>query len=566
MLINFFRFYATFIAGLFISILAIFQLMWIVNIFIPYLVLPISIVISLIITYLLVKNDTSYLGTKYFKTAYLENLFITMIIFIIAGIIAYYSFDKAGDGRWYHQAMIILLKSGWNPIYDYSKNDFLKYGGNNIDLISHTYAKANEILAFSFVAFFKHIQIGKIINILFAGYGFAMSYLVLNTVFRFKFKFNLLICCYIVFNPIFFSQYLSFYLDANLLVCYTVLLFSILLYLYQMTVIKKVDIFTTLQLMISALLLINLKSTGLVYAFLLLLAFAFVKLIFELKILKLNSWIICKKNIIFGVVFLSIFLLFSIHPYIENLYLGRHIFWPLLGRNTPIVLSSWEATGWSPYNKFITFLLTYFLPYPSRYPPFSFVFSLKGFVAGDYAFCALGPFWGIIFLVSIVCCVKYCYQNIKKIFTDFTSFAIIFSIILIVISVITVPYFWYIRYAPQILLLPAIALVILLKYENTWFSGKVVKIFIMMCVVNSGLFFSGSTILTVYRTYKFVSMEHICLHEPCVLEIQDHNAFEVSLPNQLREDGVKVVYGSCLNRPVIWQDSLSYGSNNIICK
>jgi len=379
MLINFFRFYATFIAGLFISILAIFQLMWIVNIFIPYLVLPISIVISLIITYLLVKNDTSYLGTKYFKTAYLENLFITIVVFILAGLVAYYSFDKAGDGRWYHQAMIILLKNGWNPIYDYSKNDFLneflKHGDKvtYINLVEHAYSKGNEILAFSFVAIFKHIQIGKIINILFAIYGFAMSYLVLDKVFKMKFKYNLLICCYIVFNPIFFSQYLSFYLDANLLVCYTVLLFSILLYLYQMAVIKKVDVFTTLQLMISALLLINLKATGLVYALLLLLAFACVKPIFELKILKLNSWAICKRNIIFGAVFLSILLLFSVHPYVENLYLGRHVFWPLMGSNAPDIFKSFDITSWSPYNKFITFLLAYFLPYPPTYPQFSFI-------------------------------------------------------------------------------------------------------------------------------------------------------------------------------------------------
>ena len=162
-------FYATFISSLFLSILTLFQLMWVLELNIALMVLPIALLIASLITYTLNQQNPRTL----------KNQLITFCIFIIAGLIAYFSFDKAGDGRWYHQPIILLFKHGWNPIYDY-RNFNLK----SIEIVTYSYPHANEVLAYAFVAVFKHIQIGKIINILFAIYGFSIAMLVLQDLFK----------------------------------------------------------------------------------------------------------------------------------------------------------------------------------------------------------------------------------------------------------------------------------------------------------------------------------------------------------------------------------------------
>jgi hypothetical protein len=91
------------------------------------------------------------------------------------------------------------------------------------------------------------------------------------------------------------------------------------------------------------------------------------------------------------------------------------------------------------------------------------------------------------------------------------------------------------------------------------------KKYLWGCSLLIVIFFCGTTILTFYRTYKFTQMEHICLHQRCNLEIQNHNIFETSLLNQLDEDRVSFTKASCNHKVVIWKDSLADGSNNMMC-
>ena len=543
-------FYSTFIASLFLSILVLFQLSFIFKIQHFSIILPLSVLLA-------------YFVTKKIMISHIKvsNWFIIIGVFLLSGIIAFFSFDKAGDSRWYHQAIIVLLKNGWNPIHDYSK---FKFNGDYTALIMQTYSQANEILALAFVAVFKHIQIGKIINLLFAIYGLSVTYLALKLVFELTPKQNILICIYLTFNPIFAAQYLSYYLDANFLVCFEVLLFSLLIWMKTLIAEKvstqkfKLDVvgynlslFSILNIFASCIMLSNLKFTGLVYSMIILAVFGISKYIYEYKILNITIMQIILKNYFHVIIIGSALILMSYHPYVQNIIANKSPLWPLMGQDSPIMLTTWSALSWSPYNKFITLLITYFLPYPATYPPFSFMPSIKSFVAADYSICALGPFYGLFLIISLYYCIKYLKRMWYGIKTDFVCLAITICIASILISTIANPYFMYLRYVPQMILLPAIAIIILFKFKAAWFNNKIQKIFIIMCIINSGLFFGGATILTAYRTHKFMQMENICRYEHCTLEIQHHNIFERSLLNQIAEDGITFTMSSCYNKVIM---------------
>ena len=106
--------YALFIGVLFISILSLFQTYFIFK-FTNHLatILPISLLTAFIITHKLCKPT-------------IKSWVLLIVVFIIAGTYSYLLFDKAGDGRWYHQETIILIKNGWNPIFAPLNIDTLK--------------------------------------------------------------------------------------------------------------------------------------------------------------------------------------------------------------------------------------------------------------------------------------------------------------------------------------------------------------------------------------------------------------------------------------------------------
>ncbi len=325
----------------------------------------------------------------------------------------------------------------------------------------------------------------------------------------------------------------------------------------------NINLFSILNIFASGIILSNLKLTGLIYTVIVLFVFIMIKIIYEYR--KFTIFKIILNNYFFVVTISIALIVMSYHPYIQNIIAHRHPLWPFLGKDSPISLLSWSAISWSPYNKFITLLITYFLIYPATYPPFSFLPSIKSFVAADYSICALGPFYGVFLIISLYYIIKYFKRILYNIKTDFVCLSIIICIVSTLTSIIVNPYFMYFRYVPQIVLLPAITVIILFKFRVKWFNNKRQKIFIIMSIINSGLFFGGSTILTFYRTYNFIRMEHICLRQECILEIQNHNVFETSLLNQLKEDNIPVIISSCHNKTKIWIDALADKNNNIVC-
>ena len=526
-----------FIAVMLLAIVVIYQFCFITNqSHYLSLALPLAVVVGFVVASLSVKPKLQYW------------LAVGTVIFIF-GVIAWFSFDKNGDGRWYHQDAIILIKNGWNPVYDFTNIDL-----NERFIFSKIYPIIIETLASSFDLTFGHIQLGKIVNFLLVIDCICISYLMLSS-FKLSSNQSLLIAGFITLNPLVVSQLLSFSVDGNLFCGFTILLFSTLAWLNTKEVPSVPKYFWQLHVILGFIILANIKSTGLVYATMIVL------------IPVATYYITNRKNLlpIIGVLLLLFVLetFIGYHPYIQNVINGRNIFWPIAGQGN---IFQPQVTIVS--SKVLNCILSYFTPYPLNSFHLSVIPEIRGFVSTDIGYGALGPFFGIMFIIGIYYISKYLvceFKGIKSLRSNFMLFSIMNITIIIILSILLFPFPWIARYVPQIFLIPVLGTLIINIYRVGWWD-KYIKLVLIVMVVNSGLFLGGSAVMTGYRTYKLYAMENFCLHNKCIFEIRP-GAFDVSFPNQLHEEGVIINLGSCQNRTVIWQDvkSAQMQLTNTVC-
>lgn len=512
-------FYTAFIGILFFSILSLFQIYFIFKIT-NHLdtILPTSLLISFITTNIICKP-------------HLKSWIILIIVFIIAGIYSYLLFDKAGDGRWYHQETIILIKNGWNPIFAPLDINTLKDNFSQ----SKTFPITSEVLSSSFAILFGHVQVGKIINILFCLYCFSVSYISLNKLFNITTKNNLIISAYLSLNPVVLSQIQSFYIDGNLFCTFIILLFSTLMWIFYDTE-KR---FWMFNIIVNFAILISLKFTGLAFAF----------IIITLPVISYTYMYhnLPKKFLQLSIFLIIAFIYFGWHPYIQNILAGRNILWPILGNHTNGVFL--DVSQNIKINKFLLYILSYLSPY-SMEANNLFIPTLKPFVRTDTSIGALGPFFGFILIINLYISFKYIFRNIKELRNNRNALIIVTITAVTIITIAINPGSWWIKYSPQIVFLPSIGLIVL-SITNNKLWKKYTNYFIVMVIINSGLFYSGSFILTSYRSYKFDKMEQQCKLNQCIYDI---HVFSTSLLNQLKEDHLDVKLGSCSNKNIIWKD------------
>lgn len=525
-LMHLFYVLSAFILILFMTILILFQIYFAFRLNQSYgFILPVSLIISFILSNKLISTPTKF-----------NYWLIIFLIFILASTYSFLLFDKAGDGRTYHQETIVLIKNGWNPIFD---SNFI----NNIPPSrfgqSKTFTLADELLASSFALTFGHIQIGKIINILFVLSCFCITFIAQNKLFKLSDKPNYIISAYIALNPLVMSQLQSFYLDGNLFLCYTIFLYSLLVYLFTD---ENEKYFWLIITCISFVILSNLKMTGLIIGSIVL----FISLTIYIVLNKKPKGLV---KLLFGLS--CSFVVISWHPYLQNILRGRNIFWPILGNHSSNVFN--DVTKGAHMAKPLLFLLSYLSPFPMDEDNM-FVPSLRPFVRTDTFIGALGPLFGILLLFGLYYSIKYLYSNLKdyKVNKTYQILAIIFLTSIITILINPAP--WWTKYSPTIILIPVVSFIALYQ-TNSILWNKLSFPLVLVIIINSGLFYSGSLILTSYRSYKLYEMEKYCRDNQCYFEIEN-KIFETSLTNQLIEDKIKInIIKNCDDKKIIWEDA-----------
>ena len=365
-----------------------------------------------------------------------------VVAVILSIIIAMLFYDRSFDGQAYHQEAIIQLAAGWNPYYD-----------TLADSVAHKiwlthYAKGPWLQAGAFYELTSSLESGKAVNILlmFASWFFVAALML--SIKRVSIWAGIIIATLAALNPVSVYQGVSYYVDGQLSS-----IFISLIALLSMAIIGKKRHF----LMAAAalvILLVNIKFTGLVYAALIIFAYAIASLYINQLKETIQQASILTAGFVIG------FLLVGFNPYVTNTFEHGNIFFPLRGDNAIDVVSHAKPIPFKSMNRIealvnSTFSASsnskegYTLKVPFHIPSRS---ELKAISAADPRLAGFGPWFSgalvlsaVGFLVILVTCK-----------TPLIRLTAAFFVGSLLATVLINPESWWARYVPQLYLIPLI--------------------------------------------------------------------------------------------------------------
>ncbi len=226
-------------------------------------------------------------------------------------------FDLSYDGQAYHQEALLQLVRGWNPVYHHLSGP----EANNMDRWLNHYSKGIWFCESVIFEATQNMEAAKLYHLwlMMAAFSITFSFLL-----RFRglpLWLAFLISLLAAFNPVSIYQSLSFYLDGQLMSLMVILIVTLGL-VYRETGSNR---FHYLLLFMTLSVLVNVKLTAGIYAFILLVGY--------LTIL----WV-TKKVVVWRAVFLVStgafllgFIIFGFNPYVTNTVSQGNPFYPALG-------------------------------------------------------------------------------------------------------------------------------------------------------------------------------------------------------------------------------------------
>ena len=400
-----------------------------------------------------------------FRDSFLSIFFTSLIVISATIAVAIFFQDFNYDSRVYHLPASVMIYEGWNPF-------------NNVTapLVSSTqivhFPKGQWFINASLLGFFSSIEAGKFTHLLYIICSILAGILVAK---KFYPGLNVILMTGLVLglNPVALSQSTLNYVDGAL-----ASLISTLLFLQYAILRCNCRILYTAAAICSVL-LVSLKTTGLVYV-LLSWAIVFTFLIWR----SANKTVAIKKVSKVGVLVFAFALLINWNPYVTNTIEKGNPIHPIITGEK--ILSRDFLDG---YNRFETFVISYTSAprilnsnkgtisdqwlnplqkkniFDSYFPP-----ALGRTIGG------LGPLWILIFCSSLV----------WMFFSSF-EYKVIFSIVMLTTFLHTEG--WHARYTPQLwVIVPLFALDLTRKLKQEQSKKVAVLIVFLITIINSYLF------------------------------------------------------------------------------
>ena len=440
---------------------------------------PIYPIISAVLSvftlwYLIVKTD------KFSNKNFIAQLIILFDLILIFGAVCYFIPDFSYDGTTYHQASIIWLKWGWNPIYTklstfagslpYQFPSSLEYGQH--------FLKFFEIIGANIYALTGKIELTKLTNFILALSAFCYTFYSIKNykdisnwrvgIFAFLF----------VFNPVCVYQALTNYVDCAFYYAFLILIFALINFT------KSQDKNTLFMIVMSSVIFANIKLTGLFTVLIML--FVFLIAFFTKKLSKVSI--------------LIIFLIFltGINPYITNLLSGYNPLYPVvknsfLNANKEYMTTSYP-TGFENANRFKKLFISTFsssrnlsLLINKDEPTLKIPFTITNddiFHFEDMRVGGFGYFFSGILLCALILSAFLRFKNKK----DKRLFFIVMAIL--ALSILGNHEAWWARFVPQMWSLPLFIMLFFL-YNEQFKDKKQIFIYILLFIA-----FLNSAIIT----------------------------------------------------------------------
>lgn len=409
----------------------------------------ISILVSILI--LVIKSKT--------YDEFIKQFFIIFIIFISSFIISNAFIDVSWDGRFYHYTTALLLKLGWNPIYDNIYSFAPKVGiFHNYPWIE-SYPKFTEIIMANLYSLkISSMDSIKQINFILMAISFMYSYWVLSLAFFEKKSklFNFFTSFLLVYNPIVICQILTL---CNDLILYFNFLILILTIIYiektknknEITLQNKnfhnIEIWTIF--IISSIFLASTKFTGALYL-------AIIYFCYFIYLIILKSKL---KSFILSILITSITLFITnINPYITNIINHSHPFYPVFGQEKFDLMANSFPNGFNNKNRFYKFFISTFSQsdnilkkHTQKKATLKIPFTIKAdkpFFTESMRIAGFGYFFSGILLLSIFFSFGLKFNNKNN------KYLLLLIISIITLTILSNPESWWARFIPQFWILP----------------------------------------------------------------------------------------------------------------
>lgn len=454
----------------------------------------ISLLLSIIILFL--KNPDT-----------LKQKISTAILFIIIvfGSISLSGlfYDFSYDGQYYHQEAIISIKEGWNPLYD---NELSTEVNSGNFWINH-YPKATWFLGAILYDLTDKIEYAK-------GFNFIVLISALLITFRFvKTKINnlfyvVVVSIITVLNPIVISQIYTTYNDFLVGLLITILLFEYLSYFNE-----ERSLLSYLTIFSSIILLTNTKFTALGYA-VLISCLPIALIIMYAKKNKEKYKENLKLIIVIIMSFLISVLFVGASSYVKNFVNYGHPFYPLAGENSVDIITINSPPGILELNRIEKLYVGIFSETSnsiteepkSKFPIKVTSEEIMHLTVNDTRIGGFGPLYGFILIMLTILIIKD-----SAILFNKKNIVYIFTIVILLISVLINPETWWARYIPQFWLIPIISILYLYKNNSrNWIISVILCIF----VINSAISAYSTFDTLSYRQNEFDNvLEQIQKHQ-----------------------------------------------------
>jgi hypothetical protein len=375
---------------------------------------------------------------------------LTLLVAASARIsLAFY--DVSFDGQAYQQEGVYQLAHGWNPLFTHYISPISI--DQNVKLIH--FPKGSWIIGAAMYRLTGHIETGKFGSILLMVAAFSLALAVFAGANKKLGAWPVAMALAVAANPVTLCQIFTFYVDgqmASLLAC-----LAALCYLS----VTDGSAWINLLLFESAVLLIQVKFTGLVYVIVFFAGF--------LVLLLLQKWPWRKLA---GVALLALVLgtfVVGKNPYVFNIVENGHPFYPFMGRGdfAKITMDATTPPEFLSANR-VSNLATSIFSHSRDWPPQS---ALKApwqvdrsewatFEEPDVLVGGFGPLFSAAMILSLVILAIGVWRG------GVAPRLALVVILVTIASVLPVSACWWARYAPQIWLIPLVALAPLADAEE----------------------------------------------------------------------------------------------------
>ncbi|MBR5435791.1 MAG: hypothetical protein IK120_02895 [Muribaculaceae bacterium] len=458
-----------------------------------------------------------------------------LIIVFVSLIISAFLWDNSYDGNTYHQASILYLADGWNPIYDACPAQ---------NIWSAHYAKALEYAeasTFKFVAALGFnpiysIESSKAINILLLAATIlicvASAKRLIPNIDKRK---AIIIALVIAANPV-AMQVFTFYNDYTLYCEIAILLASFI------GIAKRGEVADWIVAISVTILAIGTKFTHFFYAGV---AWA----AFFAYLIATKRFSVFRKSIITAVVTAIVgALVLGAHPYVTNTAKTGSPLYPIIGSGVDIMTTNTPSV-YNDCDRFTNFIKSQFTsPEGESWSEFPVPLSRDAFLGVGYDSRSLGfgAFFIWILLASIVILI------ISK-----AKPASYFIVVCLILSAFIIEQAWWARYVAFLWIVPVVAIVA--SYINNEISNRSISILraivYVLIFANSAIPFAAQIAKdTATRQYETALFESLEKAEPVNVNLAGFESFaqkfnllgiafnEVS-KNEIQDEKAVYLYG-----------------------